>query len=85
MNQSPKTLPIDQGVQVNVWQITAKSGKTISFGDIQVDTQNNSTVLSGPIAGVMATSKFYFRAFDIHPGGSPETSAGPLVDRVQIE
>ena len=80
---TPKTVSIDQGVQVNIWDL--KSGRNISPATIEVDTEGNTIKLIGEIPGITNSSKFYYRTYDQNPGAKPETDSGQLFDRVFIE
>ena len=82
---TPKIVPIEQGVQVNVWAVSGNGGSLISFGSIEVDTEGNTIKLFGKIPGITNTSQFYYKTFDINPGAKSETDSGQLIDRVTIE
>lgn len=80
---TPKTMPIEQGVQVNIWELGGESENHISDGTIEVDTEGNTIKFSGKIPGITNSSQFYY---DIYDGdyGAMDIS-GPLFDRVLIE
>ena len=68
---TPKTVSIDQGVQVNIWDL--KSGRNISPATIEVDNEGNTIKLIGEIPGITNSSKFYYYTYDQNPGAKLET------------
>lgn len=78
-------LPIEQGVQVNIWDLSGGSFRNVSGATIEVDVDGNTIKLTGEIPGITNTSRFYYRAYDENPGAKPETDSGQLFDRVFIE
>lgn len=82
-SHTPKTMPIEQGVQVNIWELGGESENHIADGTIDVDTEGNTIQFSGKIPGITNSSQFYY---DIYDGdyGAMDIS-GPLFDRLFIE
>jgi len=83
-NELPKVMPIEQGVQVDVWQLTATMGTHILCGSIHVDAAEHTITLSGEIPDITKESVFYYMTFDANPAGRSEKSTGILTDIVEI-
>lgn len=82
---SPNTVPIEQGVQVSVWELTGQGGSLVSPGRIDVDTEKDTIKLSGKISGIADDSLFYYKTFDMNPDGEHEIESGQLLDQIYIE
>lgn len=78
----PKTLPIEQGMQVNVEKLGVGGGN-ISNGNIALDSENNTITLFGEIPGITALSQFYY---NVYAGtGNYMDISGQLSDQIFIE
>ena len=88
-NEAPRSVAIDAGrgigVQTDLWKFLDKGSKAIARAKIKADADANTITLSVNIPGVSDSSVFYYRTFDINPGGDPQTSAGSLAGRVVLE
>lgn len=82
-SDAPKTMPIEQGVQVSVSELKGEAETKVSDGTIQVDTEGNTIRLSGKISGVTSSSQLYYEIYDGDNGGMDISS--PLFDRIIIE
>jgi DNA-binding CsgD family transcriptional regulator len=82
-SHTPKTMPIEQGVQVNIWELGGESENHIADGTIEVDTDGNTIKLSGKIPGITNSSQFYYEIYDGDYGAMD--ISGLLFDRLLIE
>jgi len=82
-SHNPRTMPIEQGVQVSIWKWSAEQEKNIASGSINVDTTGNTLSFSGKIPGITSSSLFYYEVYDGDFGAMD--ISGPLYDRLLIE
>jgi hypothetical protein len=82
---SPTNMPIEQGVQADVWKLSGMGSDLFSVSSIEVDPEKNTIKLSGKIPGITDTSQFYYITSDANPGGVSETNIGQLFDRVAFK
>jgi hypothetical protein len=69
---NPVSLPLADGVQVNVWRYmpVERHWITISRGTLEVDAQADTLALAGTIPGILPNSRIIFQTYDYNPGGS---------------
>jgi hypothetical protein len=82
-SHNPRSMPIEQGVQVSVRKLSGTQEKSISSGTINVDTAGNTLGFSGQIPGITSSSLFYYEVYDGDYGALD--ISGPLYDRLLIE
>jgi len=82
-SHNPRSMPIEQGVQVSVRKLSGVEEKNISSGTINVDTVGNTLSFSGKIPGITSSSLFYYEVYDGDFGAMD--ISGPLYDRLLIE
>lgn len=76
-------LPVEKGVEVDVWIDNADNTiSTVSKGTIKVDPNENTMTISGNIPGVSTRSLFYYKIYGVDPNGQYEFSEGQIVDRI---
>jgi len=80
-SDTPKAMPIEQGMQVSVSELDGESEKNISDGIIQVDVEGDTIQLSGAIPGVTSASQLYYEIYDGYSGADVSS---PLFDRIFV-
>jgi hypothetical protein len=80
---NPRSMSIEQGVQVSVRKLSGTQEKNISGGSLSVDSAGNTLSFSGKIPGITSSSLFYYEVYDGDYGAMD--ISGPLYDRLLIE
>lgn len=81
-SDAPKTMSIEQGLQVSISKLDGESEKKVSDGIIEVDVEGDTLTLSGTIPGVTSSSQLYYEIYDGYSGAD---ISSPLFDRILIE
>jgi hypothetical protein len=84
-SSTPVTMPIEDAVQVSIWQLDRRGASIISDGNIIVNSQENTIKLSGTMPGITNSSQFYYQTLENEPGGDGEGEFGTLFYRVFFE